>query len=210
MEAAGLGLSHARVLRLERLEGAALRAALPEIARLRCEVFRTWPYLYEGDAGYEARYLDAFASGRGAVVIAAFAREAAGERLVGVATASPLSQHHEEFAEPFRAAGHDVSRWFYCGESVLEEAYRGRGLGVAFFEERERAAREQGFAKVCFCAVRRERDDPRRPAGYEPLDGFWRRRGYRPMRDMTTTFDWREVGDADETPHEMQFWSKTL
>ena len=37
------------------LTGAALDPMLPAIARLRIEVFRAWPYLYDGSAEYEQR-----------------------------------------------------------------------------------------------------------------------------------------------------------
>ena len=43
------------MIRVERLTGAALAAALPDVARLRIAVFRAYPYLYDGDAAYEER-----------------------------------------------------------------------------------------------------------------------------------------------------------
>ena len=45
------------MIRVERLQGEALRGALADVARLRIEVFRTWPYLYDGDMAYEEDYL---------------------------------------------------------------------------------------------------------------------------------------------------------
>ena len=36
------------------LTGAALEAALEDVARLRIAVFRDWPYLYDGSLDYEA------------------------------------------------------------------------------------------------------------------------------------------------------------
>ena len=32
--------------------GASLERYIPELARLRIEVFRAWPYLYDGDQEY--------------------------------------------------------------------------------------------------------------------------------------------------------------
>ena len=48
-------------LRFETLRGDALREWLPRLAGLRIAVFRAWPYLYEGEAAYEERYLAAYA-----------------------------------------------------------------------------------------------------------------------------------------------------
>ena len=176
---------------------------LDDVARLRVSVFRDYPYLYDGDDAYEGRYLADFAASPGAIVVGAFD----GERMVGAATASPLADHNDEFGEGFRAGGLDVESWFYLAESVLLPDHRGRGIGHAFFDRRERAAREQGFERTCFCAVVRDGEPP---AGYRPLDAFWRKRGYRPLDGVTSTFRWREVGHEDETEHEMQFWGREL
>ena len=190
---------------LRRISGARLDAALPDLARLRTRVFRAWPYLYRGDEAYERRYLATFAAAQGAVIVGAFH----GTRMVGAATACPLVHADEAFCAPFEAGGYDVADWFYFGESVLEPNYRGRGIGVAFFREREDAAREQGFTRTCFCAVERDPDDPRRPGDYEALDAFWHRRGYGPL-GLTTGYSWRDVDAMAESEKRMTFWGREL
>ena len=70
---------------LRALTGDDLANALPSLARLRVEVFREWPYLYEGDPTYEERYLATFAAARDAVIVGAFD----GTRMVGAATGCP-------------------------------------------------------------------------------------------------------------------------
>ena len=42
------------------LTGDAVAGALGDLARLRIAVFRDWPYLYDGDEGYEREYLRAY------------------------------------------------------------------------------------------------------------------------------------------------------
>lgn len=193
-------------IRFATLEGAALEAALPELARLRISVFRAWPYLYDGSPDYEQRYLRTYAATPGAIVIGAVV----GERLVGAATALPLAGEPETVVAPLRDAGFDPTRIFYLGESVLEPAWRGRGIGVRFFALREAQARAQGFDRTVFCAVIRDPADPRRPAGYTPLDAFWERRGYRRLDGITCGFSWKEVGAAAETVQTMGYWTKAL
>lgn len=193
-------------LRYQALTGAALAAALPDLAALRIAVFRDWPYLYEGDAAYEQTYLRAYADSPGAFVVGAFD----GDRLVGAATAAPMEDHAAAFAAPFRARGHDLSAILYLGESVLLPGWRGRGAGHAFFDHREAHGRALGRRLACFCGVVRDAADPRRPAGYTPLDGFWQRRGYGRLDGVTARFDWRETGAAGQTAHTMQFWMKAL
>lgn len=191
---------------VRRLDVAEARARFDDLARLRITVFRDYPYLYEGDAAYERRYLATYFSADKAVVFGAFD----GDMLVGAATAAPLAQHFEEFAEPFAARGLDVGAFYYFGESVLLKPYRGQGAGVRFFAEREATARAFGFEACVFSAVMRPPDHPRRPPDYQPLDGFWRKRGYRPIDDLVTEFSWRETGETEETPKPMAYWMRRL
>lgn len=189
------------------LRGAALADGLPALAQLRMEVFRSWPYLYDGSIAYETTYLQTFAKAAGAIIVVA--RD--GDAIVGCATAAPMRSVDPAFAAPFRARGMDVDRVFYCGESVLRAAYRGRGVGHAFFDQREAQARQLGgFATSAFCAVVRPEDHPLRPANYVPLDAFWTRRGYRKAHGMTCTYAWKDIGQAEETEKPMQFWTKDL
>jgi len=193
-------------LRFETLRGPALHPLLPALAQLRITVFRDWPYLYEGDAAYEADYLRAYAEGPNAAVIVAFD----GDRPVGAATCEPMVETHGMVPEAFRAAGLDPALYCYFGESVLLPAYRGQGAGVRFFALREAHALETGARFTTFCGVRRDPADPRRPPGYTPLDAFWRKRGYAPLEGVHCKMDWREVGGAAEIPHRLDFWHKRL
>ncbi len=193
-------------LTVESLTGDAARAVFPDLARLRIAVFRDWPYLYDGDVAYEERYLATYADSAGGVVVVA--RD--GDRVVGAATALPLADETPEVVAPFARAGLPVADVFYLGESVLLPAYRGRGLGHAFFDGREARARALGFGMTAFCAVQRPADHPRRPADHRPLDAFWEKRGYRRRDDLETTFSWRDVGAEAETAKPMRFWLRRL
>lgn len=194
-------------IRIERLTGEAVRRHIPDLARLRIQVFRDWPYLYEGDEAYERRYLETYIRSPGAVVVLA----SDGGRPVGASTALPLADEAAYVTAPFATRGLDIARFFYFGESVLDPAYRGRGIGVRFFEEREAHARAFGtFDTACFCAVQRPDDHPLRPKDYVPLDTFWTRRGYTKDPAFVTRFSWRDFGDSGETEKPMAFWFKRL
>lgn len=188
------------------LTGSALEAALDDVARLRIAVFRAFPYLYDGDEGYERRYLDAYRTSPGAIVVGAFD----GDRLVGAATGTPLADHADDFGAAFAGTEMPLDTVFYCAESVLLPDYRGHGIGHAFFDARETHARALGFARSAFCAVIRPEDHPARPSGYAPLDPFWRKRGYAPLPGVVATFDWLDVGEDSETAKPMQFWMRDL
>lgn len=192
-------------MRIARLTGAALDAALDDLARLRITVFRDWPYLYDGDLEYERRYLEAYRAPE-AVVVGAFD----GARLVGAATGTPMASHAEEFAAVFAGRPEPLSAIFYCAESVLLPDYRGQGVGHRFFDEREAHARATGHRYAAFCGVIRPPDHPARPADARPLDPFWRARGYAPLPGAIAQFRWRDVGAAAETAKPLQFWMRAL
>ena len=189
------------------LMGDEIKSVLPTLAKLRIIVFRDWPYLYDGTIEYEERYLTKLAAANGAVCV--IARD--GDEVVGASTAAPMIEHADEFAEPFEKAGYDLNKIFYCGESVLLKSHRGHGLGHAFFDYREAHARKLGgFMHSTFCGVVRPDDHPLKPADYRPLDGFWKKRGYEPVDGLVASYAWKDIDQAEETEHPMQFWMKAL
>lgn len=190
---------------LHRLHGDSLRPWLDAVAALRIAVFRDWPYLYDGDVGYEREYLEAYIASPRSVVVLAID----GEAVVGASTGVPLADDAAAFRAPFEARGIDPATVFYFGESVLLPAWRGRGIGHAFFDHREDHARSLGFAQAAFAAVDRDAADPRRPAGHRGNEAFWSGRGYVRQPGMTMHLDWNEVG-VGHTGHALTFWTRPL
>lgn len=188
------------------LTGAEIAAATDDLAALRIAVFAAYPYLYDGDAVYEAEYLKEFVAAPDAVLVAAFD----GVKIVGAATASPMWAQKAEFRAPFEERGIDTASLFYFGESVLLPGYRGQGIGHAFFDHREAQARDCGASAATFAAVIRPGDHPARPAGYVPLDMFWTKRGYAPVEGFVTELGWKEHGEVEESVKPMQYWMRTL
>lgn len=183
---------------LVRATGADIAAHLDALAALRIAVFRAPPYLYAGDLAYEKQYLASYASSPAALVVVA--RD--GDRVVGASTALPLAAHGDDVVPPLVRAGYDPARVYYFGESVLEPAYRGRGLGARFFAEREARARELGFATCAFCAVERP--------GHTGDYALWHRAGFVRRPEIVGSFAWRDVGAREETAKPMVFWTKEL
>lgn len=188
------------------LVGNEITSRLGDVARLRMAVFRDWPYLYAGDMEYERGYLATYARSPESVCVLAFDRDA----VVGASTGIPLADETPAFQLPFRERDIDVGTVFYCGESVLLPAYRGRGIGHAFFDHREAHARALGrFDWTAFCAVDRDAGDPRRPAHHRGNEAFWQGRGYRRQPDMTMHLDWDEIETGPAT-HALSFWLRPL
>ncbi|MEY4697045.1 MAG: hypothetical protein RIT14_1473 [Pseudomonadota bacterium] len=188
------------------LTGAALEAALDDVARLRIAVFRDWPYLYDGTLDYERAYLQTYRDSPGALLVGAYF----GEVLVGASTSTPMEEHAAEFAAPFAGLGIALEDILYGAESVLLPEYRGKGIGHRFLDLREAHARAVGRGHVAFCSVQRPVDHPARPASFRTNDAFWRGRGYAPLPGVVAEFAWKDVGDAAETVKPLQFWMRRL
>lgn len=192
---------------IEIIDGPGVVQALDRLAELRVHVFREFPYLYDGDMDYEREYLRSYAESSNAFVVIVKVEG----RVVGAASAIPMEEEIASVTTPFLDAGLDPESIVYFGESLLLRDFRGHGVGVRFFTERENWARSLGGRKmVAFCNVLRDEGHPRRPPTWQPLNGFWRRRGFEERPDLETTFEWKDLDEDKASPKRMRFWTKLL
>ena len=193
-------------LSIQTLHGDQIAPYIDDVARLRIEVFHDFPYLYDGDMAYERSYLKTFSQAKDSVLVLALHD---GE-VVGASTGLPLTEEPPEIQMPFIEKGYDVERVFYFSESVLQNMYRGRGIGLSFFQQREQWARDLGrFDTLTFCAVVRPEDHPLRPSVYVPLDDFWQHRGFH-STDMLCRMEWKDRDESAASEKRLRFWVKSL
>lgn len=187
------------------VSGSAFEQWLEPVAALRIQVFREYPYLYDGSLDYEKHYLQRYIDSPNSTLVLALD----GDNVVGASTALPMRDADDAFRLPFLRHGFAIDDIYYFGESVLQSRYRGFGIGHRFFDERENAARAQGCSITTFCAVQRPSTHPARPQDYVPHNAFWDKRGYTLRPDLTCDYHWRDIGDSEETLKPMLFWIKT-
>lgn len=193
-------------IQIKRLTGSSITPYIDALAELRITVFREFPYLYDGSLQYEKKYLKRYTASDETVVVIALDNE----NVIGASTGMPMKDEDPMVKNPFIAEGYSVEDIFYFGESVLLKEYRGRGLGVRFFIEREAHAAELGYKTTTFCAVDRPADHPRKPAGYLPLHSFWNKRGYTEQPELKATFSWQDLDESTESPKQLTFWIKQV
>ena len=128
--------------------GGGIAPWLDDVARLRIEVFRAWPYLYEGSLDYERGYITRYARARTGTIVVALDGAGNEARVVGASTALALDEEADYVRAPFVQAGMDTAQIFYFGESVLLPQYRGRGLARAMVNEIVQIARNVGLERV--------------------------------------------------------------
>jgi GNAT superfamily N-acetyltransferase len=193
-------------LKIQALTGVAARVYTEDLAALRIAVFAEWPYLYQGSLEYERKYIRTFLKARDSVLVLAMA----GEKVVGASTGLPMLRETPNIRKPFQDRGDDLSQIFYFSESVLLPEFRGKGIGLAFFEHRETWARTHGYTRAVFCGVVRPENHPLRPANYVPLDAFWRKRGFEKMENVHCSISWQDLDEPQETTKKLAFWQKML
>lgn len=193
-------------IQVQSFSGVNMLPYLDDLAKLRMEVFREFPYLYDGDLNYEAHYLQTLANAVDNVIIIAFDNN----KVVGASTGIPMTSETSTVQKPFVEQGYDINKIFYFGESVLQKSYRGQGIGVEFFKHREAHARGLNrFEYVTFCSVIRPNDHSLRPKDYVPLDDFWRKRGFE-QTEMVCYMEWKDVEESEESVKALKFWMKRI
>ncbi len=193
-------------MKIKALKGREAEAYIEALGRLRIEVFRDWPYLYDGNMDYERGYLQTFIESKDSVLVVAID----GDEIVGASTGLPMETETENITGPMARAGFPPESVFYFGESVLRKEYRGLGVGLSFFEYREAHARQlDRFRWLAFCGVVRPDEHPLRPEGYIPLDRFWEKRGFAPT-DIFAQISWKDLDETTETLKPLRFWTKEL
>ena len=193
-------------IKFKKISGHEIHAYLSDLADLRIQVFRDWPYLYEGSLEYEKKYLETYAKNPDSFIVLAIYED----KVVGAASATTLRHAEDAFKAPMIKADKNLDEWVYFGESVLLPAYRGLGIGHTFFDAREEWARSVGAKGTCFCAVIRLDDHHLRPAQARDLKPFWRARGYSELVNSVAVFSWKDIDQAEEDSKTMQIWVKQL
>ena len=192
---------------IKAFSGKQAAAHIEEIAALRIEVFREFPYLYDGSFEYEKEYLARYFNAPDAKIFLVFDEKNA----VGVTTCIPLWQEIPEIQKPFMEMGLNLQEYFYLGESILKKEYRGQGIGKKFFQFREEEAKKHSQVKyTTFSALTRKEDHLLKPDDYKSLNGFWRKSGYVLESDLYTFLCWKDVDQLKETRKKLEFWIKKL
>ena len=187
--------------------GSQLKTYLHTIAKLRIAVFREYPYLQEADMLRETEYVRKIAAHKESIGVLIFDNTT----LVGVSLGLPLNAEDPQIQQPFLDQEIPVNNYYFFSASVLLKPYRGRGIGHHFFDVRETHVQHYNkFSHICFCVPQRPMNDPKRPEDYQPLDDFWRKRGYIQSEDIQCHYRWTEIGKQHPEEKTMTFWVKEL
>lgn len=188
------------------LTGLSVEGCLDDLASLRINIFKEYPYLYDGFPEDELKYLRLYMETPDAFVISV---KDSG-RMIGAATGVPLCYEHEGLVAPFIGTSYSVDELFYVGEVLFYQECRDRGLGLNLLKQIEEYVRTLGSYRYLTCAtVVRPDNHPLYPENYVKIDKFLTRTGFNILPDVTSNFVWQET-DGVMRDHLMQFWIKEL
>lgn len=190
--------------RFRQVSGKDIRNVIRELSQIRIQVFKEWPYLYDGSLEYERQYLQNYFDHPRSLCILV----SVDEKVVGVSTLMPLEGEHGDLKNPVLEAGYDISKIFYYGESCLLPEYRGSGIYPELFKRRLEHVESFGdeYHKICFCSVIRPDEHPLKPPDYRPLNEFWKRQGFERIPGLEMSYDWKDIGDSAETKKKLAVW----
>jgi len=182
--------------------GADVATCLEDLATLRLEIFREFPYLYDGRREDELRYLARYAE----ITDTCVALAESGGTIIGAGTGIPLSAEGAAIQAGFATAGPDTADIYYIGELLLYPGYRNSRFGSRLFGLMEGHARSCGRYRRLGCAtVLRPDDHPLRSADYLPIERFLERHRFSPLPGSQPGIAWREI-DGAVREHPMRCW----
>ena len=198
--------SNDKGLRIFHFQGQDAKPYFADMARMRIELFREFPYLYDGTLEHEREYLEKYFSCPQAHVLLVFAADA----VVGFSTSIPLVHEIPELRDPYEKCGFAPRDCLYLGEAMLEAPHRGQGVLRVFFEFHERTAQKHGLRFTTLMTVDRPDNHPLRPAQYTPMDILLAHFDYEKIPGCVVEIEWPQVDTGRTEPNVLSIWQKKL
>ena len=143
-------LTHLSAYDYSVLQEAEFSACSEELATLRINVFREYPYLYDGSLEYEKNYLSQYLSTKNSALV--IVKDA--ERIIGAVTGIPLNETFSDCKDFFIENKIPMEGIFYLGEITLLKEYRGQGIGARMYELFEEFVRGNNeYKQIVLCEV---------------------------------------------------------
>lgn len=187
---------------MEAIKGKNISAYIEQLGKYRIDIFKEYPYLYEGDLEYERSYLSRYAQSNGSILLISYDQKG----IVGACTGIPLQDEEEEFIAPFK--NEDITSIFYIGEIMVRSDSRSKGLGTALLSNIIELIALENYKKICLYTVQREQNHPLKPKNYISPDNLWMKFDFKKDLERLVYYHWRELNDNRETIKAMNVWSK--
>ena len=181
------------------------------VSRLRIQIFKEYPYLYEGELDYERRYMQGYTSDDKAMI--AIAR--VDGILAGVSTGIPLVSDSEIVSDAkkvFSQENIDIGDFYYYGEVIVLPEFRGQGITTKLYSSQNDLIKTWGFKHVCILTVLIYEHHPLKPLTYRSPDGMWQHLGFF-RNKLSVDYHWPTIqpdSSVKDVSNTLEFWTMPL
>jgi GNAT superfamily N-acetyltransferase len=182
------------------LRGSEIKHCIDRLGEFRIQIFREYPYLYDGSIEYERTYLRRYLMAPESLCL--ILEDALG--IVGACTGIPLACEDSEFQNAF--VGENKEEVYYIGEVMLRADSRGKKLGSSLMSTALDLIDSNKFKKISLCTVDRGLNHPREPLSYSPPDYLWKKYGFEKSGNLMAYLDWKDVGQDVDTRKPLNIW----
>jgi len=192
-----------QTIKVEVYQGAEIVPLAAELAKISNIAFKEYPYLYDIEDD-ERFYLTKYCGFEEAKLC--LARD--GTKVIGYAIGVPLKNYTPSFQQPFLNQKLNIDEFFYIGELAILPEYRRQKIGTQLmFQIEEQVKQEQKYPKICLIHIDENKIFAEKPKDF-PSANFWIRLGYLQQPSLSIDLDWKNVGETEETPHTLIYWTK--
>lgn len=193
-------------LHVETYKGAEIAPYTNKIVQLSNDLFKKYPYLYDGSDAEYTKHLTSYAQSKHGVVSIAFD----GNKVIGVATGIPLSEAWEKYQQPFRKKGENIDKIFYLGELLVSPEYTGKGLGQQMTKNVEQFAKGRGYTTITAQVIDEKSVKETAPQNHYSMTNVLKKLNYQERPEINLVSYWTNVNESKESPHQMLYWTKAL
>lgn len=191
-------------LTLSTLSGSEARKYFQQIASMRINMFKGYPYFYEGSFDCEKEYLESYFNSTHSKVLLVLKDE----QIVGFSTSIPLKEM-EVVRSAFSKKQIDTSQYLYIGETLIEEPFRTPELLRKISEFHEAQAKNTGYSRLVCMVVKRDHSHPLRPANYRALEPV-QDLGYKLLEEIEVKQKWERTDTHQREENCLDIWTKPI
>jgi hypothetical protein len=191
------------------LTGAETQSLLPFVANLRINIFREYPYLYEGNFKEEMDDLEHCAQLLHNALAIAYYKNTPVGFLYGIPLTEFASHFENSVIDLFKNKDLDPAICYYFADIIILPEHRGNHLSSRLFTALENYAQEQGYLSGSFITESHDKH-PLKPDNYKSLDPLWNSLNYN-KTGLMSYGSWQTHqpdGSVSRQQHSADIWFK--
>lgn len=191
-------------IQIKTFRGEEITPYTKEFIQIVDQIYREYPYLYNGDDKEYEDYLASYSKTKEAMICFAFE----GKEVIGIAAGMPMSMTRKSYQKPLLANSYKLDSLFYLGEFGLKPEYHGKGIEEKMYQEIENFALAGQFKELFLFEV--ESSKPVAKKSYIPQNDFWKKNGFIRHPELNFVINWVNINEKFESPHLAIYWIKKL